>query len=82
MLCRKYVSLSCVTNGNEPSSRNGFVLRFRLQPTNTMKTDTQRSRCPRRLTPPFISGVRSSGSYHNTGLHSAFLGCDGNLEWI
>ena len=28
MLCRKYVSRSCVTNGNEPSSRNGFVPPF------------------------------------------------------
>ena len=41
MLCRKYVSRSCVTNGNEPSSRNGFVPRFRLQPTDTMNTNTQ-----------------------------------------
>ena len=27
-------------------------------------------------------GVRSSGSYHNTGRYRAFLGCDGSLEWI
>jgi hypothetical protein len=40
MLCRKYVSRSCVTNGNEPSSRNGFVPRFRLQPIDTMKNYT------------------------------------------